>query len=146
MLFDDSSAGLVSMAECRLAEIGRPLVGSFSELAIPLPTYAVDRPVLHTDLLLATIARHYSVTAICGADLSPEMKLAVERLPMRMVQRRPARADEQVPAGAVRLLLGEEKHAVIATTPEQLQQAVLPTGVNSGNLAAPATDSAIPEP
>ena len=140
MLFDDSTAGLMSMTECRLAGIGRPLVASFSELAIPLPTYAVERPVLHTDLLMATIARHYAVTAVCGADLSPEMKLAVERLPLRMAQRRPARPDEQVPAGSVRVLLGEEKRAVTVSTPQQLQQAVLPATENSGNLTAPASE------
>ena len=54
MLFDDSTAGLVSSAESRLSELGRPLVRNFIELATPMPVYAVDRPMLHTDLLLAT--------------------------------------------------------------------------------------------
>jgi uncharacterized protein YyaL (SSP411 family) len=131
MLFDDSTAGLVSMAECRLAEIGRPLVASFSRLATPLPTYALDRPVLHTDLLLATVARHYKVTAVYGGDLPPEMKLAVERLPLRVVQRRPAKSADQVPAGSVKLLIGEEKREVTVSSPEALGQAILPSGENS---------------
>jgi hypothetical protein len=127
MLFDDSTAGLVSLAECRLAEIGRPLVAGFSQLATPMPTYALDRPVLHTDLLLATVARHYKVTAVYGADLSPALKLAVERLPLRVVQRRAARPADQVPAGAVKLLLGEKEDSRIVTTPEALKEALLPS-------------------
>ena len=125
MLFDDSTAGLISMAESRLAELGRPLVASFSELATPMPTYCLDRPVLHTDLLQATVCRHLRLTALLGADLSPEMKLAVERLPVRTVPRRPATAAEQVPAGAVKLLMAGER-SVIVTTPDQLREAILP--------------------
>jgi uncharacterized protein YyaL (SSP411 family) len=136
MLFDDSTAGLVSMAECRLAELGRPLVPSFSQLATPMPTYALDRPVLHTDLLLATVARHYRITALYGADLTPEMKLAVERLPMRIVQRRPAKPEEQVPAGSVKLLFGEDERAVMVSSPAALGQAILPPDGKSVSLPA----------
>lgn len=149
MLFDDSTAGLVSMAECRLAEIGRPLVASFSRLATPMPTYALDRPVLHTDLLLATVARHYKVTALAGGGLPPEMKLAVERLPLRVVQHRPAKPDEQVPAGSVKLLFGEEERSVTVSTPQSLGQAILPSGENSGSFPAagnPPSESNTPEP
>lgn len=125
MLFDDSTAGLVSMAESRLAELGRPLVASFSELATPMPTYCLERPVLHTDLLQATVCRHYRVAALIGQDLPPAMKLAVERLPVRTVPRRPATAAEEVPAGAVKILLPDDR-SVMATTPEQLLEAIRP--------------------
>jgi uncharacterized protein len=144
MLFDDSTAGLVSMAECRLAEIGRPLVPDFSKLATPLPTYALDRPVLHTDLLLATVARHYKVTALYGEGLSPEMKLAVERLPLRVIQRRPAKPGEQVPAGSVKLLIGEEERAVMVSSPQSLTQAILPQGGISETLPSAEKSSTIP--
>jgi uncharacterized protein YyaL (SSP411 family) len=127
MLFDDSTAGLVSMAECRLAEIGRPLVASFSELATPLPTYALDRPVLHTDLILAAMARHYRATVVYAADISPELKMAVERLPLRMVQRRAAKPADAVPAGAVKILLGEDERSLVATTPQAMRDALLPS-------------------
>lgn len=126
MLFDDSTAGLVSLAECRLAELGRPMVTSFSELATPMPTYALEQPVLHTDLLLATLARHYRVTVVLGADLAPALKLATERLQMRVIQHRPARPADQVPAGSVKVLLPEGA-SLIVTTPETLQEAVLPS-------------------
>jgi hypothetical protein len=125
MLFDDSTAGLVSSAECRLAEIGRPLVTSFSELATPLPVYAVDRPVLHTDLLLATLARHFKVTIVLGADLPPAMKLAAERLPMRVMPRRPARPGDEVPVGSIKVLLSEGRSRIVST-PDALREAVLP--------------------
>jgi len=144
MLFDDSSAGLVSMAECRLAEIGRPLVTSFSKLATPLPVYTKDRPVLHTDLLLATLARHYSVTAIYGKDLAPEMKLAIERLPMRQVQRRPALAGEEVPAGSVKLRFGNNGHTLMVRTPDALRRAVTPPDAESADL--PVTDDNLETP
>ncbi len=126
MLFDDSTAGLISMSECRLAVLGRPLVASFSELATPLPIYVMERPVLHTDLLLATIARHYQVVAVLGPDISPGMKLAVERLPVRAFQRRAALPDDQVPAGAIKLILGENGDSRIVTSPQELADAVLP--------------------
>jgi len=126
MLFDDSTAGLVSMAECRLAELGRPLVPSFSELATPMPTYMLDRPVLHTDLLLATLARHYKVTVVCGAEMQPALRHAVERLPVRMVQRRPARPEDQVPDGSVKVVFGSGGDGLVVATPEALREAVLP--------------------
>ena len=127
MLFDDSTAGLISFAECRLAERNRPLVASFSELATPVPTYAVERPILHTDLLQATIARHYKVTLVAGTGISSELKLATERLPMRMFQRRAAKSQEEVPAGSVMVLLANGETRLVST-PEALRQAVLPSG------------------
>jgi uncharacterized protein YyaL (SSP411 family) len=126
MLFDDSTAGLVSAAESRLAELGRPLVASFSELATPMPTYAMDRPILHTDLLMATLVRHYRVTVIAGADISPELGAAIQRLSLRSIQRRPAEPDEEVAAGSAKVLLSGER-SITVTTPEELQQAVLPS-------------------
>jgi hypothetical protein len=130
MLFDDSTAGLVSQAESRLAEIGRPLVESFSKLATPLPTYTVDRPVLHTDLLIATLARHYPVVVAFGTDLPPALRLAVERLPMRVFQRRAARDGEKIPAGAVKVSIGGKENGTIITTPEALAEALLPRAGN----------------
>jgi uncharacterized protein YyaL (SSP411 family) len=129
MLFDDSTAGLVSLAECRLADLKRPLVKSFSELATPMPTYALDRPVLHTDLLLAALARHFKVTVVLGADLAPDLKLAAQRLQMRVIQRRPAQPDDQVPAGSIKVICasGESK---LVSTPAALQQAVMPAPAN----------------
>ena len=126
MLFDDSTAGLISSAECRLAEQGRPLVRSFSELATPLPTYAVDRPILHTDLLQATMARHFRVTVVAGPDLSPEMKLVTERLPARMIQRRPPNADDKIPAGSLKIIFSNGESRIVSTA-AAFQEALLPS-------------------
>jgi uncharacterized protein YyaL (SSP411 family) len=126
MLFDDSTAGLVSFAECRLADRKRPLVSTFSQLALPLPTYAVDRPILHTDLLQATLAREFKVTVVAGEGISPELKLATQRLPLRMFQRRPAKSKDEVPAGSAMVLLASGESRIVST-PQALQEALLPS-------------------
>ncbi len=125
MLFDDSTAGLVSFAECRLSVAERPLVASFSDLATPLPTFAAKRPILHTDLLQATLARENKVVLVSGTDLPPELKLASERLPARMIQRRAAKPGDDVPAGSIKVVFSKGD-AKIVSTPEALAQAVLP--------------------
>lgn len=125
MLFDDSTAGLVSFAECRLADRKRPLVSTFSQLAMPLPTYAVDRPILHTDLLQATLAREFKVSVVAGEGISPELKLATQRLPFRMFQRRPAKSKDEVPAGSAMVVFANGDSCLVST-PQALQEAVLP--------------------
>ena len=126
MLFDDSTAGMIAFAECRLAERGRPLVESFSRLAIPLPTYAMDRPVLHTDLLQATIAREFKVSLIAGAGVSDDLKLAVERLPLRMFQRRAAKPADEIPAGNIKILFSNGESRLVSSV-QALQEALLPS-------------------
>ncbi|MGL4400687.1 MAG: DUF255 domain-containing protein [Luteolibacter sp.] len=125
MLFDDSTAGLISFAECRLSVAERPLVSSFSDLATPLPKSAAQRPILHTDLLQATLARENKVVLISGGDLAPDLKLAGERLPVRMIQRRAAKPSDEVPAGSIKVVFSKGE-AKIVSTPEALAQAVLP--------------------
>lgn len=125
MVFDDSTAGLVSMAECRLAALNRPLVASFSNLATPLPTFAVDRPILHTDLLEATLARAQPVTLLTGADLPADLRLAVERIQPRMIHRRAATAAESVPAGAVQILYPDGTRRLVHEA-DELSAAVMP--------------------
>jgi uncharacterized protein YyaL (SSP411 family) len=126
MLFDDSTAGLISSAECRLAERNRPLVESFSKLATPVPVYAADRPILHTDLLQATLARHFRVTVVMGEGISAEMKLAIERLPLRMIQRRPAKSKDEVPPGSA-IILQENAEPRTVSDADALREALLPS-------------------
>lgn len=129
MLFDDSTAGLISFAECRLADRKRPLVPTFSALATPLPTHAVDRPILHTDLLQATLAREFKVTVVAGDGISPELKQATERLPLRMVQRRAAKSQDEVPTGSAMVSFSDGRK-VLVSTPTALAAAVLPPAKN----------------
>lgn len=128
MLFDDSTAGLISYAECRLAERERPLVASFSKLATPLPTYSQNRPILHTDLLQATIARAYKITLLIGPDLPVDMKLTVERLPPRMIQRRAAKSGDDVPAGSIKIIYASGEPRIVSTS-EALTEALLPSSL-----------------
>ncbi len=125
MIFSESTAGLFSQAECRLAERGRPLVESFSKLATPLPYYIMQQPLLHTDLLLGTLAREFKVTIVSGANLSPELERATQLLPLRMFQYRPADSKDKVPNGSVMVILGNGQSRVVST-PEALYQAVSP--------------------
>jgi len=125
MLFDDSTAGLISFAECRLSVAERPLVGTFSALATPLPTSSVVRPILHTDLLQATLARENKVIIVMGEAISPELKLAAERLPMRMIQRRAGKAKDEIPAGSIKIILANG-NTKLASTPAALAEATLP--------------------
>ncbi len=130
MLFDDSTAGLISLAECRLAERNRPLVQSFSKLATPIPIYIMDFPILHTDLLQATMARHYRVTVVAGEGITPEMKLAIQRLPLRMIQRRPAKSKDEVPPRSV-MIIQENTEPRTITDPSMLREVLLPSLKNS---------------
>lgn len=126
MLFDESSAGLISSNESRLAVRGRPLVASFSSLATPLPMSSVDRPVLNTDLLVATLVRHHAAVVVLGSAVSSELKAAVAKLPLRMVNRRVATAKDDLPAGALKILWPDGSSQVVET-PESFQEAVLPS-------------------
>jgi hypothetical protein len=95
-----------------------------SELATPLPQYAIERPVMHTDLILATIARHLKVSVIVGEGVQGDLLRAVQELTPRVIQRRMARSEEAVPAGTVKIIFanGTQKSA---STAEALRQGVL---------------------
>jgi uncharacterized protein YyaL (SSP411 family) len=126
MLFDDSTAGLIAFAECRLADRERPLVAAFSNLATPLPLYSVERPILHTDLLQATLAREFRISVVSGPGISPELKLAIEQLPLRMIQRRAAKPKDEIPAGSV-MVIAPKAEPRLVSSPEALREAVLPS-------------------
>jgi len=125
MLFDDSTAGLVSAVESRLASRKRPLIDDLSKLATPLPVYSVDRPILHTDLLLATLSRHYPIQVILGDSPKPEMVRALELLPP-MVHRRLAGPEDEVPEGSCLIIRAGAESRVIDNAAD-LKEAVLPS-------------------
>jgi len=129
MLFDESTAGLMSMAECRLAARGRPLVESFSRVAIALPMVDLQKPVMHTDLIEATLLRHYAPLVIQGKHLSPAMQNALALMPLRLVKRRVASAADGLADGTVKLILADQTSQVLAT-PEALQDALLSSPAN----------------
>ncbi|MEI6653159.1 MAG: DUF255 domain-containing protein [Verrucomicrobiota bacterium] len=129
MLFDDSTAGLMSFAECRLAARKRPLVEAFSRLAVMLPRSVVERPVLHTDLIQAALVRHYAPLLVLGKDLPEPLQTAVERLPLRQFKQRAGVGGDAVPSGAVKIILPDGS-ARMAATPDDLRDVLLPSGGN----------------
>ncbi|MBJ7396422.1 MAG: thioredoxin domain-containing protein [Akkermansiaceae bacterium] len=126
MLFEDSTAGLFSSAELRLKERQRPLVSTFSALSTPLPSFSSERPTIHTDLLLATLARENKITVIVDAAVSPELRLSVERLPLKLIQRRAANASDNVPTASIKIIIGKNE-PIIVSTPEALKAATTPS-------------------
>lgn len=126
MLFDDSTAGLISAAEGRLAARGRPLLESFTRFATPLPLNAVDRPFLHTDLIQATLVRHHAPLVVMGKHLPEPLKTAVTRLPLRLFYRRAATAADQVPDGTLKIIQADGTSEPV-TTVEVLQKVLLPS-------------------
>lgn len=109
MLFDESSMGLLAMAESRLAALGIPSPPSFSKLVEGLPIGAVPFPILHTDLIQAALMRQFGVTYSYGADAPLDLREAIARSPLKGVNRRTAsslgdKAATPDPTGA--LILG----------------------------------------
>jgi uncharacterized protein YyaL (SSP411 family) len=129
MIFDDSTCGLISMSESRLAMLGRPLVAKLSDLATPFPLYAVDRPVSHSDLILATISRHFMVSVLVGEGVQGDLLRTVQELPPRMIHRQFAKPAQNVPAGMVKIVFGDGTEKTVASA-DALRQGVLP---ESGN-------------
>lgn len=120
MLFGDSTAGLVSMAESRLAARGRPLTPGFSRLATPLPVFAQRTPMRFTDIILPTVLRHHGPVVVSGPGLSPEMREAVSRLPLRVVRR----SSGPTPDGSVAVIFADGSK-ILATSPATLREALL---------------------
>ncbi len=126
MLFDDSTAGLIASAESRMTPAGRSLVKSFSELATPLTVFALDRPIVFTDILTAVLAREFPRVLVYGDGLSPEMREVVALADVRTVQRRHANEGDGVAAGSVKLVSADGEERVIST-PAELREALLPS-------------------
>ena len=129
MLFDESTAGLISSNETRMAARGRPLVESFVTLATPLPMVTLDRPVLHTDLIVATLGRHYLPVAVVGKDAPADLKAALARMPLRTVHRRPADPKDDVPPAAIRIVWPDGQSEIVENA-ERFRDVVLPTRPN----------------
>ena len=129
MVFDDSTCGLISMSESRLAKLGRPLVAKLSELATPFPLYAVERPITHADLILATISRHFMVSVLVGEGVPDPLLRAVQELSPRMVHRQFAKASDEVPAGMVKIVFYDGTEKTVASV-DELKQGVLPASAD----------------
>ena len=125
MLFDDSTCGLISMSESRLAKLGRPMVAKLSDLATPFPLYAVERPITHADIILATISRHFMVSVLVGEGVQGELLRAVQELSPRLVHRQFAKSGQGVPSGMVKIVFSNGPEKAV-TSADELRQGVLP--------------------
>jgi uncharacterized protein YyaL (SSP411 family) len=90
MLFDESSVGLLSMANSRLNAHGIPMIPSFGMRVDGLPLDSVTTPIPHTDLIQAALMRQFGTTYVVGDKAPEEMKLAIARSPLKWVNRRAA--------------------------------------------------------
>lgn len=123
MLFDDSTAGLLSMAESRLANRGRTLPGSFATAIVPLPADAMARPIVHTDLLIAGLIREHAPLVLVSPDVPEALKEAVCRLPPRLVTRRPAIESDAVPALSIKIIF-KDGRTMPASSADALHEAL----------------------
>jgi len=80
MVFDDSTAGLISMIEARMEALGRPMLKSFADLATGLPIAAITTPILHTDRIQGSLMRAYGSKLVFGAEIDGEFKNAISRV------------------------------------------------------------------
>lgn len=88
MLFDESTAGLISMSVSRLEALGIPIAPSLKGKVGALPISAVESPIPHTDLIQAALIREFSVIYIFGENTPVAMKEALSRSPLKSVNRR----------------------------------------------------------
>lgn len=115
MLFDDSTVGLLSSAEARLAARGRKLPEAFAITIVPTPAEAVTRPILHTDQLIAGLIREHAPLVLISPDAPEALKEAVCRLPLRLMTRRLAIESDSVPALSVKIVFKDGRTVTAST-------------------------------
>lgn len=91
MLFDESTAGLLSMSQSRMEALGIPLVPALKAKLSALPMASITNPMLHTDVIQATLMRDFAVTYVYGKDTPQTLKDAIARSPLKGVNRRAAK-------------------------------------------------------
>jgi len=122
MLFDDSTAGLLSNAQARLAQIGHNVPAVFSSAVSPLPAQVIERPILFTDQLQAALIRFNGPLVLLSPEASPELKEAVSRLPLRIFARRLAKDSDSVGAASAKIVF-KDGRTLTASNKAELQTA-----------------------
>jgi uncharacterized protein YyaL (SSP411 family) len=124
-VFDDTSTGLLALAEARRLAGDADAAGSaLKGLGSPLSKSAVRVPILHSDAIVAALVRHHAKSIVVGRDLSPELKTALERLPLQLIPRRSAKDSDGIPAGSVRVV-SPDGAATVVSTPSALREELL---------------------
>ncbi len=114
MVFDESTAGLLSMSESRMASLGRPLLPQLAKKAAVLPMSAINTPIMHTDVIQGALMKEYGVTYVYGAEVSDESRKLMTRRPLKGVNRRAAGQDSGVESDAI-LKIQAGRKAVLVT-------------------------------
>jgi hypothetical protein len=127
--FDDTSPGLFAMARVRETAGGLQSDSGLATLAGKLATASVQKPILHTDMILAELVKNHAKQVICGSGLSPELRKAVERLPLQSIPRRLAKDSDGIPAGSVRVVSPDGSVKLISDA-SALRQELLPLSKN----------------
>lgn len=123
MLFDDSSAGLLALAEARLSQLGVKLPPDFATAVTPLSEDVSERPVLHTDRMLAALVREAGPVLTVAADAPDSLKQAVQRLPLHVAIRRAATPADGIPSGSVRIRFAGGREETV-NSPDALFRAI----------------------
>lgn len=126
MMFDDSSSGLMSMAETRLVHSGGRIPAPLSAVIAGFPAEAARTPVMYTDFLTASLVREFPTRVIVGENPPPALQDELNRLIPRMVQKRKAAKDDAIPAGWVRVIRPGGEQAMTNTV-QGLRDALLPS-------------------
>ena len=126
-IFDDTTVGVFALESARQAPFAGPASVSLKPMVYELPPLAVSRPIVMTDRIVAALVRDHSKVVMYGKDLPAEMRAAVERLPLQLFPRGPAKDSDGVPAGSVRVV-SSDGAVKLVSTPSQLLQELLLAG------------------
>jgi uncharacterized protein YyaL (SSP411 family) len=88
ILFDESTLGLLAMAESRLDALGIRLVPALRKQLTAFPTSAIQNPVLHSDLIQAALLQSFSITYVYDKDAPEALKEVLAKSPLKGVNRR----------------------------------------------------------
>jgi uncharacterized protein YyaL (SSP411 family) len=120
MLFEESTAGLLSACEARLSRRAVAVPASLNDAVASLPVDVQRAPVAHTDLLFAALLRHHGATLAVGTDASVDLKDAVASLPFRLFTRATATPDNPAPSTGARIRFADGTESIVATSKELL--------------------------
>lgn len=128
-IFDDTSGGLFSLAEARLARSGLPVAEVLGRLSAPLPEAASRMPILHTDLILSNLIRHHASVVVAGEGLPADFRNELARLPLLVVPRVGGKVSDGIPQESVRVIAPDGSGELISN-PSDLKHRVLLPGKN----------------
>jgi len=120
MLFEESTAGLLSACEARLSRRAVAIPASLRDNVIPLPADVQRAPVAHSDLLFAALLRSHGVTVAVGADAPGELKDAIACLPFRLFTRSTTSPENPAPPSGARIRFADGAESVVTTSKELL--------------------------